>query len=61
MASRILSQVAVDRLYRLDVNFKLKGRGLDMLIGRTAHIQFLENEQFLDMLAKLYPEFFGGL
>jgi len=61
MASRILSQVPVDRLYRLDVNFKLNGRGLDMLIGRTAHIQFLENEQFLDMLVKLYPEFFGGL
>ena len=61
MAGKILGQIPIKRLYRLDVNFKLNGRGLDMLIGRTAHIQFLENEQFLDMLVKLYPEFFAGL
>ena len=58
MAARILSQIAIERLHRLDVNFYLKGKSLDTLIGRTAHIQFLENEQFLHMLVHMYPEFF---
>ena len=58
MAANILSQISLDRLFRIDVNFKLKGKGLDSLIGRTAHIQFLENEQFVEMIVRLYPHFF---
>lgn len=58
MASKILSNIAIERLHRLDVNFHLRGKSLDTLIGRTAHIQFLENEQFLHMLVHMYPEFF---
>ena len=58
MASKILSNIPIERLHRLDVNFHLRGKSLDTLIGRTAHIQFLENEQFLHMLVHMYPEFF---
>jgi hypothetical protein len=31
-------------LYRLDVNFNIEESNVDSIIGRTAHILFLENE-----------------
>ena len=31
-------------LYRLDVNFNIEESNVDSIIGRTAHIIFLENE-----------------
>ena len=60
MAGKLLSQVSMERLYRLDVTFPIKGKGFDTLIGRTAHIQFLESETFLEMLVYSYPEFFSS-
>jgi len=60
MAGKLLSQISLERFYRLDVSFAIKGKGLDALIGRTAHIQFLESEAFLEMLVQSYPEFFGS-
>ena len=43
MAKNILSNLKTKMLFRLDVNFKIKDSNLDSWIGRTAHIQFLEN------------------
>ena len=37
----------LDVLYRLDVNFNIEETNLDSVIGRTAHILFLENEELL--------------
>jgi hypothetical protein len=58
MADRILGTLSPTQLCRLDVSFKISGKSLDSLIGRTAHIQFLENEGFLRVLAFRYPDFF---
>ena len=60
MAGKLLSQISLERFYRLDVSFEIKGRGIDALIGRTAHLQFLESAPFLEMLVQCYPEFFGS-
>jgi hypothetical protein len=43
MATNILGGLKAKMLFRLDVNFKIKDKNLDSWIGRTAHIQFLEN------------------
>lgn len=43
MAKNILGNLKTKMLFRLDVNFKIKDSNLDSWIGRTAHIQFLEN------------------
>lgn len=44
MAHNLLGEAAVDVLYRLDVNFHIEETSMDSIIGRTAHILFLENE-----------------
>jgi len=51
MASNILSVLSTDKLYRIDVNFNLKERSLDKFIGRAAHLQFLDNQVLLKILA----------
>ena len=43
MAKNILGGLKSKMLFRLDINFKIKDKNLDAWIGRTAHIQFLEN------------------
>ena len=43
MAHRLLGKTRAKMLFRLDVNFKIQDSNLDSWIGRTAHIQFLEN------------------
>ena len=59
MAKNILSGLKSKMLFRLDVNFKIKDKNLDSWIGRTAHIQFLENQQFMKMLIHRYRDFFS--
>ena len=48
----------LDVLYRLDVNFNIEETNLDSLIGRTAHILFLENEELMKMIVSRYKMFF---
>jgi len=50
MAKNILDQMSIEALYRVDVNFMITERSVDSFIGRTAHIQFLENEYFMKQL-----------
>ena len=59
MAKNILSDLKSKMLFRLDINFKIKDKNLDSWIGRTAHIQFLENQQFMKMLIYRYKDFFS--
>jgi len=58
MATRMLGSLSPSQLCRLDVSFKISSKGIDTLIGRTAHIQFIENEGLLRLLAYRYPDFF---
>jgi hypothetical protein len=46
-------------LYRLDVNFNIEESNVDSIIGRTAHILFLENEQLMKMMVSRYKMFFN--
>lgn len=46
-------------LYRLDVNFNIEETSLDSVIGRTAHILFLENEELMKMMVSRYKTFFS--
>jgi pimeloyl-ACP methyl ester carboxylesterase len=59
MAANILMQLKQPLLYRIDVNFSMKKRSLDSMIGRRAHIQFLENEALMRTLVFSYPQFFS--
>ena len=59
MVNNILKNVSIDVLYRLDVNFDITETNIDSLIGRTAHILFLENEELMKMFVSRYKEFFS--
>jgi hypothetical protein len=50
MAFNILSKLTKDSVRRVDVNFYIAEKNIDSFIGRTAHIQFLENIQFMKIL-----------
>ncbi len=47
MALNILSKLTNISLKRIDVNFLIQEKNFDTFIGRTAHIQFLENTDFM--------------
>jgi hypothetical protein len=46
-------------LYRLDVNFNIEENSIDAMIGRTAHILFLENEDLMRMIVARYKVVFS--
>ena len=54
-----MDSVTANTLYRIDVNFKIKKKNIDSLIGRSAHIQFLDNPTYMKMLINTYGEFFS--
>ena len=56
MATNILSSLAVNKLYRLDVNFKIQKKNFDNWIGRAAHIKMLECETTMKMIMYACPE-----
>ena len=59
MVNSMLSSVPFETLYRLDVNFNIEETNLDSMIGRTAHILFLENEELLKMIVARYKVIFN--
>ena len=59
MAQNILSPLNPDVLRRIDVNFALETDSVDTVIGRAAHIQFLENEPLMQRLIFAFPEMFA--
>lgn len=57
MCKNVLGSLQTDNLYRIDVSFDTEGSGaMDRFIGRTAHINFIENENLAKMLLKRYGE-----
>lgn len=59
MAKNILSNITTDCVYRIDINFKLEEKNLDTMIGRAAHIKFLESQALMRMITYRYANFFG--
>ena len=59
MVNGLLGGVPLNVLYRLDVNFNIEETNLDSMIGRTAHILFLENEELLRMIVARYKVIFN--
>ena len=59
MVNAMLGNVPLNVLYRVDVNFNIEETSLDSMIGRTAHILFLENEELLKMLVSRYKVIFS--
>ena len=57
MARNLLHSLPQDVLYRIDVDFSISETNLDSLIGRTAHIQFLECQNLMKMLIYRFKEF----
>ena len=59
MVNSLLGHVPAQVLYRLDVNFNIEETNLDSMIGRTAHILFLENEDLMRMIVARYKVIFS--
>ncbi len=59
MCRNLLSNLPIETIYRIDVNFQIQETNLDSLIGRTAHILFLENEELMQMFVSRYKDFFS--
>jgi len=54
MAQSILKPLEVGRVIRFDVNFHIPETNLDTMIGRAAHIQFLECQPLMKMFVHTY-------
>lgn len=59
MAHNMLDKSNLQTIYRLDVNFNIEESNLDSMIGRKAHILFLENEDLFKMIISRYKAFFN--
>ena len=59
MVNSLLGNTPTQVLYRLDVNFNIEETNLDSMIGRTAHILFLENEDLMRMIVARYKVIFS--
>lgn len=59
MVNSMLSEVPFEVMYRIDVNFNIEETSFDSMIGRTAHILFLENEELLKMIVARYKVIFN--
>lgn len=58
MARNLLDNLSIDLLYRLEVNFHINAKNMDSMLGRTAHILFLDNSPLMKMLVYRYKAFF---
>jgi len=59
MAKNIMSNVQANAIHRIDVNFKINEANLDTMIGRAAHIRFLESQPLVRMILYRYDHFFA--
>ena len=59
MANNVLNNLEkCEKLYRLEVDFKIEGANFDSMIGRTAHIQLLESNTLMRVLIHKYENIF---
>ena len=59
MVNSLISKPDINVLYRLDVNFNIEETNLDSMIGRTAHLLFIENEDLMKMIISRYKMIFS--
>ncbi len=60
MASAILSNLKTDIIYRIDIQFKILKQDLDALVGKTAHILFLDEPAVIRMIIYRFSHFFDN-
>jgi hypothetical protein len=58
MVRNILEGVSEESLHRVRVSFTIGGTSIDSLIGRTAHILFLENAELMQVFLHTHPQLF---
>lgn len=58
MVRNLLEKLTVSELYRVNVDFKVKGQKFDSFIGRAAHIQMLDNATLFMTLFYICARFF---
>jgi len=58
MTTNIMNNINANALHRVDVNFAITDTTLDSVIGRAAHIRFLECKSLIRMLLYKYDHFF---
>jgi len=54
MLRSLLDPVKAERVIRIHVDFHIPETNIDTVIGRTAHIQFIESQPFLKMLVQTH-------
>lgn len=59
MVRNILQEVPPSALHRMRVAFTIEETSLDSIIGRTAHILFLENHELIQLFLHTHPELLG--
>jgi hypothetical protein len=58
MVQNIMKKLTKAKIVKIDANFKIDERSIDTFIGRTAHIQLVECEPFIQLIVEKYSEFF---
>ena len=58
MVDNILQDIKTNKVNRIDVNFKILDKSIDNVIGRAAHIQFLESDQLSKMFSYCFDHLF---
>ncbi|EGR31239.1 zw18 protein, putative [Ichthyophthirius multifiliis] len=59
MLNNIFKNVQVQRIHRIDVSFTILGKNIDNYIGKTAHIMFLDNQEYLNIIFSHFKELFS--
>jgi hypothetical protein len=58
MVQNMMKKLTKAKIVKIDANFKIDERSIDTFIGRTAHIQLVECEPFIQLIVEKYSEFF---
>lgn len=58
MVDGIIGKVTAQEISRINVVFNIENRNLDSFIGRTGHIKFLSDIQFIREFCACFDKFF---
>lgn len=58
MVQNMMKKLTKAKIVKIDANFKIDERSIDTFIGRTAHIQLVECETFIQLIVEKYSQFF---
>jgi len=56
MVNNIVNGVRAEKIHRIDVDFVMNETNLDTLLGRAAHIKFLDNETLMRSLVYRFSD-----